>query len=176
MRANGLKAIHTVEESKAVLIKSKHASDPRLVDKVASRIRGVIGNARQLCAVSDADQMGYSCPAICPVSVQYTSGSAQHGHQNNTGEAGTNHHTAGRGGLGRGEQYGREEEDCDSDGRVSKLRRDRHIGPQHRQFTMSSCGQQFPFSSLGFRHRPRSFMPGTPAYHGLLTSRVFPFV
>ncbi|KAL9004670.1 MAG: hypothetical protein Q9188_002530 [Gyalolechia gomerana] len=42
MRANGLKAIHTVEESKAVLIKSKHASDPRLVDKVASRIRGVI--------------------------------------------------------------------------------------------------------------------------------------
>ncbi|KAL8941258.1 MAG: hypothetical protein Q9216_002361 [Gyalolechia sp. 2 TL-2023] len=42
MRANGLKAIHTVEESRAVLIKSKHASDPRLVDKVASRIRGVI--------------------------------------------------------------------------------------------------------------------------------------
>ncbi|KAL8719891.1 MAG: hypothetical protein Q9225_003169 [Loekoesia sp. 1 TL-2023] len=42
MRANGLVAIHTIEESKAVLIKSKHPSDPKLVDKIASRIRGVI--------------------------------------------------------------------------------------------------------------------------------------
>lgn len=43
MRSHGLKAIRTVEESKAVLIKSKHPSDQKLVDKVAARIRGVIG-------------------------------------------------------------------------------------------------------------------------------------
>ncbi|KAI4153816.1 MAG: hypothetical protein L6R39_001486 [Caloplaca ligustica] len=42
MRSHGLKAIRTVEESKAVLIKSKHPSDQKLVDKVAARIRGVI--------------------------------------------------------------------------------------------------------------------------------------
>ncbi|KAL8686660.1 MAG: hypothetical protein Q9218_006954 [Villophora microphyllina] len=42
MKAAGLKAIDTVVESRAVLIKSKHPSNPKLVDMVASRIRGVI--------------------------------------------------------------------------------------------------------------------------------------
>lgn len=42
MRAAGLKAIATVVESTAVLIRSKHPSDPKLVDLIASRIRGVI--------------------------------------------------------------------------------------------------------------------------------------
>jgi len=42
MRAAGLKAISTVLESTAILIKSKHPSDPKLVDLIASRIRGVI--------------------------------------------------------------------------------------------------------------------------------------
>lgn len=42
MRAAGLKAIATVLESTAVLIRSKHPSDPKLVDIIASRIRGVI--------------------------------------------------------------------------------------------------------------------------------------
>jgi ATP phosphoribosyltransferase len=45
MRVAGLKAISTVVESTAVLIKSNHPSDPKLVkyiDLIASRIRGVI--------------------------------------------------------------------------------------------------------------------------------------
>lgn len=42
MRAAGLKAISTVLSSTAVLIKSRHPSDPALVDLIASRIRGVI--------------------------------------------------------------------------------------------------------------------------------------
>ncbi|TKA82126.1 ATP phosphoribosyltransferase [Cryomyces minteri] len=42
MRAAGLKAISTVVESTAVLIKSKRPSDPKLVNLIASRIRGVI--------------------------------------------------------------------------------------------------------------------------------------
>ena len=45
MLAAGLKAIDTVVESTAVLIKSKHPSDPKLVDLIASRIRGVISTA-----------------------------------------------------------------------------------------------------------------------------------
>ncbi|KAL9037355.1 MAG: hypothetical protein Q9180_003764 [Flavoplaca navasiana] len=42
MKAAGLEAIDTVVESKAVLIRSKHPSNPELVDKIAGRIRGVI--------------------------------------------------------------------------------------------------------------------------------------
>lgn len=42
MRAAGLKAIDTVVESTAVLIKSQSPSNPDLVELIASRIRGVI--------------------------------------------------------------------------------------------------------------------------------------
>jgi ATP phosphoribosyltransferase len=42
MRAAGLKAISTVVSSSAILIKSKHASDPKLVDLITARIKGVI--------------------------------------------------------------------------------------------------------------------------------------
>ncbi|KAH7069407.1 ATP phosphoribosyltransferase [Paraphoma chrysanthemicola] len=42
MRAAGLKAISTVISSSAILIKSKHASDPKLVELITARIKGVI--------------------------------------------------------------------------------------------------------------------------------------
>ncbi|TQV96017.1 hypothetical protein V2A60_001173 [Cordyceps javanica] len=42
MRAAGLKAIDTVVESSAILIKSTKPSNPELVELIASRIRGVI--------------------------------------------------------------------------------------------------------------------------------------
>jgi ATP phosphoribosyltransferase len=42
MRAAGLKAISTVLETTAILIKSRHPSNPDLCDLIASRIRGVI--------------------------------------------------------------------------------------------------------------------------------------
>jgi ATP phosphoribosyltransferase len=42
MRAAGLKAISTVVSSSAILIKSRHASDPKLVDLITARIKGVI--------------------------------------------------------------------------------------------------------------------------------------
>jgi len=42
MRAAGLKAISTVVESTAVLIKNKNPSNPQLINLIASRIRGVI--------------------------------------------------------------------------------------------------------------------------------------
>jgi ATP phosphoribosyltransferase len=51
MRAAGLKAIATVMESTAVLIKSKHPSDPKLVSIITQRIRGVITAQKYvLCA------------------------------------------------------------------------------------------------------------------------------
>lgn len=42
MKAARLKAIDTVLESTAVLIKSKHTSNQELVDIIKSRIEGVI--------------------------------------------------------------------------------------------------------------------------------------
>ena len=42
MKAAGLKAIDTVLESTAVLVKSRKPSNPKLVDLITSRIRGVI--------------------------------------------------------------------------------------------------------------------------------------
>jgi ATP phosphoribosyltransferase len=45
MRAAGLKAITTVVESSAILIRSKQVSDPKLVDLITSRIRGVISES-----------------------------------------------------------------------------------------------------------------------------------
>jgi ATP phosphoribosyltransferase len=48
MRAAGLKAIATVVESTAVLISSKHPSDPKLVSLITNRIKGVI-TAQKFC-------------------------------------------------------------------------------------------------------------------------------
>lgn len=42
MRAAGLKAISTVQPTTCILIKSKHPSDPKLVDLITARIKGVI--------------------------------------------------------------------------------------------------------------------------------------
>ncbi|KAF2134151.1 ATP phosphoribosyltransferase [Dothidotthia symphoricarpi CBS 119687] len=42
MRAAGLKAISTVVSSSAILVKSKHPSDPKLVELITARIKGVI--------------------------------------------------------------------------------------------------------------------------------------
>ena len=66
MKAAGLKDIATVVDSTAVLIKSKSPSNQKLVDLIASRIRGVIGlrtplptiyhNLDSLTFISDAQK------------------------------------------------------------------------------------------------------------------------
>lgn len=48
MKAAGLKAIDTVVESVAILIKSKAPSNPEMVDLIASRINGVITAQRYI--------------------------------------------------------------------------------------------------------------------------------
>ena len=42
MRAAGLKAISTVVDTSAILVRSKHPSDPKLVELITARIKGVI--------------------------------------------------------------------------------------------------------------------------------------
>lgn len=50
MRAAGLKAISTVVSSSAILIKSKHPSDPKLVELITARIKGVISEFHHVLA------------------------------------------------------------------------------------------------------------------------------
>jgi ATP phosphoribosyltransferase len=67
MRAAGLKAISTVVESTAVLIRSKHPSDPQLVDLIASRIRGVITAQKYvLCTYNVRREQLNAAAAITP--------------------------------------------------------------------------------------------------------------
>jgi ATP phosphoribosyltransferase len=56
MRAAGLKAIDTVVESTAVLISSKHPSDPKLVNLIATRIRGVITAQKYVLCVYNVER------------------------------------------------------------------------------------------------------------------------
>ena len=56
MRAAGLKAIATVIESSAILISSKHPSDPKLVSLIASRIKGVITAQRYVLCTYNVQQ------------------------------------------------------------------------------------------------------------------------
>lgn len=60
MKAAGLKAIDTVVESTATLIKSKHPSNQKLVDMIASRISGVISKS---CAYPLPQQASSPYPA-----------------------------------------------------------------------------------------------------------------
>ena len=59
MKAAGLKAIDTVIESTATLIKSKHPSNQKLVDMIASRISGVISKSRS-CSLSQSLSSQYA--------------------------------------------------------------------------------------------------------------------
>ena len=49
MRAAGLRAIDTVVESTAVLIKSKSSTNEKLTNLIVSRIKGVIGTISIFC-------------------------------------------------------------------------------------------------------------------------------
>ena len=56
MRAAGLKAIATVLESTAVLISSKHPSDPKLVHVITNRIKGVITAQRYVLCTYNCER------------------------------------------------------------------------------------------------------------------------
>jgi ATP phosphoribosyltransferase len=57
MKAAGLKAIDTVAETSALLIKSKAPSNPELVDLIASRIGGVITAQRFVLCQYNIERM-----------------------------------------------------------------------------------------------------------------------
>lgn len=67
MRAAGLKAIDTVVDSTAVLIRSKRPSDPKLVDLITARIQGVITAQKYvLCTYNAPRTLLAKCHHITP--------------------------------------------------------------------------------------------------------------
>ncbi len=56
MRVAGLKPIATVLESSAVLIRSKHPSDPKWVDLLTDRMRGVITAQRYVLCTYNVER------------------------------------------------------------------------------------------------------------------------
>ena len=115
MKAAGLKAIDTVVESTAVLIKSKNTSNQKLVDKIASRIGGVISKFGCAHLASLAYLMN-SCPKIRLLPVQCLAISVGDCHEDNTGEASSYDHCARGRRLGGRELNGGEKADSDCHG------------------------------------------------------------
>ncbi|KAF2221580.1 hypothetical protein BDZ85DRAFT_221610 [Elsinoe ampelina] len=68
MRASGLKAISTVFESSAVLIRSKRPSNVEMIDLITSRIRGVITAQRYVLCTYNVER------SVLPQAVKITPG------------------------------------------------------------------------------------------------------
>ena len=67
MKAAGLKAIDTVVNSKAVMIRSKRVANPKLVNLITSRIRGVITAQKfVLCQYNVPRNLLEVCTKITP--------------------------------------------------------------------------------------------------------------
>ena len=111
MRAAGLKAIDTVVESKAVLIKSKTPKNPKLVDLIASRINGVISKSRHptFYLINLSVEMltwSHSCTKVHPLPVQHPPQSSQSCIGNHTWQARSHCHSARRRGMGSCQRNG----------------------------------------------------------------------
>lgn len=90
MRAAGLKAIATVIDSTAILIKSRNTTNNKLVDLISARIRGVISESASAGLERPADS-NFSCTKIHSLHIQYQSVAAVPGNQDYPGEKSTNH-------------------------------------------------------------------------------------
>ena len=102
MRAAGLKAIDTVVESTAVLVKNRNTQNP-LVDLITSRIRGVISMAHLLGNAhmnSQANKFPTSRQEIRPLPIQHSPRQPLDRQQYHAGQARTNCNGAGGGRLG----------------------------------------------------------------------------
>ena len=117
MKAAGLKAIDTVIESTATLLKSKHPSNQKLVDMIASRISGVISNPIPFHPPQHQQKLTpTSGPKIHPLPIQHRPQRPGNRHQNHPRETRAQYHGARGSGLGGRQRDGDEGEYCVGDG------------------------------------------------------------
>ena len=134
MKAAGLKAIDTVVESTATLIKSKHPSNQRLVDMIASRISGVISRSPLSSLTTTKLTTIPSCAKIHPLPIQRRSKRPGNGRKDHPRQTRTHHHRPRGSSMGGRQLDGAEGEHSDRHGRADGLRCDGHISAQHSQF------------------------------------------
>lgn len=120
MKAAGLKAIDTVVESTATLIKSKHPSNQKLVDMIASRISGVISKSCISPPLTTKLTIS-SRTKVHPLPIQRRSERLGNSHEDHTREAGPHHHGSRGSGMGSCQLDGPEREDSDGHGRADGL-------------------------------------------------------
>jgi hypothetical protein len=87
MKAHGLKPIDTVFESTATLIQSRHPSDPKLLDKIASRISGVISECPPFPELHTLTSR--SGPEVRTLSIQHSTEASGGGYESYTWQAST---------------------------------------------------------------------------------------
>lgn len=120
MKAAGLKAIDTVVESTATLIKSKHPSNQKLVDMIASRISGVI--SKSCISSSTTTKLTISSRTkIHPLPIQRRSERLGSSHEDHTREAGPDHYGSRGSRMGGCQLDGAEREYSDGHGRADGL-------------------------------------------------------
>jgi len=124
MKAAGLKAIDTVVSSTAILVKSKHPSNPAMVDLIAARIKGVI--SKSSIPFPPCEELpdlllqrltpSISCSEIRPLPVQrraFLPATRDEGHSR---PPRSHYHIPRRRRLGSRQLDGRQEEHCYCDG------------------------------------------------------------
>lgn len=94
MKAHGLKPIDTVFESTATLIQSRHPSDPKLLDKIASRISGVISEYPPTFNIYPL--ISRSGPEVRTLSIQHPTEASGGSYESYTWQASTYRYEAGR--------------------------------------------------------------------------------
>ena len=150
MKAAGLKAIDTVVESTATLIRSKHPSNQKLVDMIASRISGVISKCcppfPPLAQAPDSPMS--SCPKVHPLPVQHRPVRPKNGHQDHARKKGAFHHGSRGSGMGGCQCHGAEREHSDGHGRADGLWRHRYISVQYSEFENRMIETHVPCVSI----------------------------
>jgi ATP phosphoribosyltransferase len=116
MRAAGLKAISTVVSSSAILIKSKHPSDPKLVDLITARIKGVISMFTRQAHNHWQRLIACSCPEVRSMYLQHRPVATRCRAQDYSRTPRAHSQCFGGRWLGRGPSYGATERHCHCNG------------------------------------------------------------
>jgi hypothetical protein len=122
MRAAGLKAISTVVSSSAIMIKSKHPSNPKLVELITARIKGVISKLVACLHHSAGYLTAHSCAKVRPMHIQYRPNPTRRCTQDYSWTSRSYCQCVGRGWLGGGSGYGAAKRYCHCHGQVDRDR------------------------------------------------------
>jgi ATP phosphoribosyltransferase len=133
MRAAGLKAISTVVSSSAIMIKSKHPSDPKLVELISARIKGVISKLYVRLHLRSVYLTVFSCAKVCLVHIQHRPIQTRHCTQDHSWTSRSHGQRVGGRWMGGRPGYGAAKGYRHCHGQVDRGRRQRSDGDKDRE-------------------------------------------